>query len=103
VEKTRPKANKTRNKVCHREALPYGFFAWIASRVFTDEVVFQRFVVFWRYCWFAICALFAIADEYHQTFVPGRGGTWTDVAIDGIGIVIAALLAWICETRRGRR
>lgn len=28
-----------------------------------------------------LCLLFAIADEYHQTFVPGRGGTWRDVAM----------------------
>ena len=41
---------------------------------------------------FALC--FAILDEYHQTFVPGRGGTWTDVAIDGLGASMAALIAW---------
>ncbi len=42
----------------------------------------------------AICLLFAISDEYHQTFVPGRGGTWTDVAIDGLGALLAALFPW---------
>jgi len=42
----------------------------------------------------AICLLFAISDEYHQTFVPGRGGTWTDVAIDGLGAVLASLIPW---------
>src|SRR5438094_354786 len=25
----------------------------------------------------ACCVLFALSHEYHQTFVPGRGGTWT--------------------------
>jgi hypothetical protein len=39
----------------------------------------------------AFCVLFALSDEYHQTFVPGRGGTWTDVAIDGAGAGLAAL------------
>ena len=39
------------------------------------------------------CVLFALADEYHQTFIPGRGGTWTDVGIDCIGILTAALVA----------
>ena len=38
--------------------------------------------------------LFAGLDEYHQTFVPGRGGTWTDVAIDGLGASLAGLIAW---------
>ena len=40
------------------------------------------------------CVVFALADEYHQTFVPGRGGTWTDVSIDGIGIIAAGMAAW---------
>lgn len=40
-----------------------------------------------------LCSFFAMLDEYHQTFVPGRGGTWTDVAIDGLGILLAALIA----------
>lgn len=40
-----------------------------------------------------LAALYAISDEYHQTFVPGRGGTWVDVVIDcvGIGIAIAII------------
>jgi VanZ family protein len=113
--------------------MPHDFFAWLASRVFTDEATFRRFVVFWGYSWFAIvkgwhavefallfsfiwsllsrfsrlkprrnlilsaafCALFAISDEYHQTFVPGRGGSWADEAIDCVGIGLAAILAWI--------
>ena len=42
----------------------------------------------------ALSLLFAVSDEYHQTFVPGRGGTWTDVAIDGLGAFVAGLVAW---------
>lgn len=45
------------------------------------------------------CVLFAMSDEYHQTFVPGRGGTWTDVAID---CLVAATAALVCFLRRGR-
>ena len=33
---------------------------------------------------------YAITDEYHQTFVPGRQGAVSDVAIDLAGAVIAA-------------
>ena len=39
-----------------------------------------------------LALLFAISDEYHQTFVPGRGGNWLDVMIDGLGIALAGLL-----------
>jgi VanZ family protein len=41
----------------------------------------------------ACCFVYAVSDEYHQTFVPGRGGTWTDVAIDMAGVLVVALLA----------
>lgn len=37
----------------------------------------------------ALCLLYAASDEWHQTFVPGRGGTWHDVAIDACGIALA--------------
>ncbi len=35
---------------------------------------------------------FAVADEWHQTFVPGRGGNAIDVLIDSLGVLIAALV-----------
>ena len=39
---------------------------------------------------FAATVLFAALDEFHQTFVPGRSGNFTDVCIDSIGAVIAS-------------
>ncbi|APW59710.1 VanZ family protein [Paludisphaera borealis] len=47
----------------------------------------------------AFCVLFAMSDEYHQTFVPGRGGTWTDVAIDCLGAGLAALVCYVRQKR----
>ena len=35
-----------------------------------------------------ICILYAISDEVHQLFVPGRGGRVTDVIIDSAGAVV---------------
>ena len=37
----------------------------------------------------AITLLYAISDEYHQTFVHGRHGSPLDVAIDMAGVLIA--------------
>jgi VanZ family protein len=34
---------------------------------------------------------YAASDEWHQSFVPGRTATPRDVAIDGIGIALAAI------------
>lgn len=39
----------------------------------------------------ALCL--AAVDEWHQTFIPKRGGLVSDVLIDSIGIVSAAILA----------
>ena len=39
----------------------------------------------------AATILFAALDEFHQTFVPGRSGNFTDVCIDSIGAIIASL------------
>ena len=40
----------------------------------------------------AITLLYAISDEYHQTFVHGRHGSPVDVLIDAAGVAIAMLL-----------
>ena len=32
-----------------------------------------------------VCVAYAVFDEAHQTFVPGRTGSWTDVAVDSGG------------------
>ena len=40
---------------------------------------------------FAVAAIFACTDEYHQTLVPGRTGQPLDVLIDSAGAVIGIL------------
>ncbi|MEW9698429.1 VanZ family protein [Paenibacillus sp. SI8] len=41
---------------------------------------------------FIISVLYAITDEWHQTFVSGRTGHAVDVAIDTIGMVLAIII-----------
>ena len=48
-----------------------------------------------------IAVLYAITDEIHQTFVPGRHGRATDVLIDGMGA--AAGLLFMARLRRRAR
>ena len=40
-----------------------------------------------------VAVLYAITDEYHQSFIEGRHGSPVDVAIDSVGIAAAILLA----------
>lgn len=43
----------------------------------------------------SICVGFAALDEYHQSFVAGRGPSKRDVAIDSIGIAFGVILVQI--------
>lgn len=35
-----------------------------------------------------VAVLYAMSDEFHQSFVPGRGPSVIDVCIDGIGVAV---------------
>ena len=48
-----------------------------------------------------LTTLFAINDEYRQTFVPGRGGTWADVCFDVFGASLAGLSCLRGRARTG--
>ena len=50
---------------------------------------------------FALALGYALLDELHQKYVPGRGGGLVDVGYDVAGIVAALALIWLRE--RGRR
>ena len=47
--------------------------------------------------------LYAVSDEFHQLFVPGRAGQFRDVLVDGAGTVLGVLLASIVISRISRR
>lgn len=37
-----------------------------------------------------ISALYAASDEYHQTFIPGRSGQFSDVLLDSAGALVGS-------------
>lgn len=49
-----------------------------------------------------IATVFAIFDEYHQTFVDGRGGQLSDVVLDSMGALTAAILSTIIISKMKR-
>jgi len=53
--------------------------------------------VYWLSVLFAV--LFAASDEFHQSFVPGRGPSVVDVGIDTVGVLIGLIiyLYWKAE------
>ena len=48
----------------------------------------------------SIVFLYACTDEFHQLFVPGRAGRFTDVLIDCFGVTVVTL---ICLMRQRSR
>lgn len=52
-----------------------------------------------------ICLLYAISDEVHQLFVPGRSGQISDVFVDFTGSILGVLLFailyfYVCSRRK---
>lgn len=46
------------------------------------------------------CALFAVLDEWHQTFVPGRSGAVKDCILDTFGSLCGAVTFYFVVTIR---
>jgi VanZ family protein len=49
---------------------------------------------------FGLGVLYAMTDEFHQTFVPGRVGAAHDVVIDAAGIALGVLVYRSLRIRR---
>ena len=55
-----------------------------------------------RWLSWGMAIFYALTDEYHQHFVPGRNGTIVDVGIDGVGAGVAMLLHHWLQQRETR-
>jgi VanZ family protein len=51
---------------------------------------------------FTIAVLYAMTDEYHQTFIDGRQGVWSDVLIDAIGAGVVATVVLLRSRGSGK-
>ena len=47
-----------------------------------------------------LSTVYAISDEVHQLYVPGRNGRVGDVVIDVCGVLLAAVVLWRCAERK---
>lgn len=72
-------------------------------------LVFQAFCLIRKKPLRSVCSvgfafLYACSDEFHQTFVEGRSGQFTDVLIDTSGALLAVLVSLlILHFAEGRR
>ncbi|MED1468435.1 VanZ family protein [Bacillus salipaludis] len=72
----------------------FGILAFLFYKVMSNH----RFAYF--FAWFA-AFLYAISDEWHQSFMPDRMASFKDVLIDGGGAFLALLLTFL--VRRWRK
>lgn len=80
----------------------YAILALLAARAFTSSS--QKPL---RRHWFVAALLlvvfYALSDEYHQTFVPSRTGSFYDSLIDMSGGLTALLFLTLWRKRKDRR
>ena len=50
---------------------------------------------------FILATLYALSDEFHQSFVPGRNASFLDVGFDTLGASLGLITLW-WFSRRGR-
>lgn len=56
----------------------------------------------WSFC---ACVLYAMSDEFHQYFVPGRSCEVRDVCIDSLGalagtLIVVTIIYFVCRHKR---
>ncbi len=70
---------------------------WIPQK--SDSETGKLFLLHYLLPAFLLTVICAAADEFHQSFVPGRCGTPVDVLVDSIGIILACTALAFCHHR----
>jgi len=75
----------------------YGILFFLLFRAFKQTFSVKKFdLAFWTMI-FMFCMFYALSDEWHQSFVPGRTSTIRDVGFDFFGMLSAFLILKKCS------
>lgn len=82
----------------------YALLAWLVWRALRRPTRHDSRPWAWRPAAvaLAIAVFYAATDEFHQTFVPNRTGSWPDVGIDTAGALIGLALVRFLHKWRNR-
>lgn len=81
-------------------AAVYGTLAWLKLRLLRHYFGDGCSPMLLCLASIVLTVAYALSDEYHQRFVPGRNGNLVDVGIDGVGACCAMLLDARLAARR---
>lgn len=68
----------------------YAILTYLAWQAIGDGAKSKKYLIYAL----VFSILYAIGDEYHQTFVNSRVGSPIDILVDSAGIVIAGIAIW---------
>jgi VanZ family protein len=66
------------------------FFIFIALKYYRNDFV-SKYI---HLTAIAIACIFAVSDEIHQYFVPGRDSAIGDFVADSLGVILAQVVIW---------
>jgi len=74
----------------------HGVIYFVLGILVVNAVVIQGKLKLWQIpAAFIFCAVYAVTDEIHQLFVPGRTCSLLDLAVDSLGSLAGILLCWV--------
>lgn len=74
----------------------YAVLAALLYRALVNTILMSR-VLLSAAVVLLFCGLYAVSDEFHQSFVPSRTASARDVAIDGVGAIVGVLLVQLAR------
>jgi VanZ family protein len=79
----------------------YAIFAWLTARAFrtsSRELLRNR----WFMASLLLVVVYALSDEFHQSFYPSRTASIYDSMIDSLGGLVALTILWWRRSRPGK-
>lgn len=91
--------NHVIRKIAH--VTEYGILSALSFRALRGEQT--HWSLLWAISAVALAVFVASIDEFHQTFVPSRTGTWHDVVLDTAGATVAQIIIRAAQVLLFRR
>jgi len=79
--------------------IEYGILMWLVMRLVNNVSIISAKTCIWA---FTAVILFAVSDEFHQSFIPGRDAGIADILADAAG-ALAAMGIYVYSKRLKRK